>query len=75
MKIAAIVLCFLLLSCTHPLSEKLTGTINAESSPTHHVVAKIRSALLCNMSSFRLGCFTSETARRDTKVAESIRQY
>ena len=40
MKIAAIVLCFLLLSYMHPLSEKLTGTINARSSPQQHVVAK-----------------------------------
>ena len=40
MKIAAIALCLLLLSYTHPVSEKLIGMIDAGSSATHHVVAK-----------------------------------
>ena len=40
MTIAAIALCLLHHSYNHPFSEKLIGTINAGSSPTHHGVAK-----------------------------------
>ena len=40
MKIAAIALCLLLLSYAHPSIEKLTGVIDAGSSPTHHLVLK-----------------------------------